>query len=1045
MNAPAVGPGSGDDADSYKTDEFGTQTDEKKWSFNVGISDKTWIFIVELLMNFIPGYGDLIGVLQSFRDLIMGDTFLDKAISFVMLPMDLRSFGGEKVATEIARKGATETAKKGLEAGSKGVIKGFLGRLDNVVGKVGEKVFYAGGGSGMKNAFKTLFWPVIVLKRKLFGSSVPKSLFAVIEKSVGKHTDKLMKKVRNTVSESAGDAFEVVTKDNMDQLAKEFASETADVAKRLTGELEVIKKKLIDDIDLDFKDSGIQTKLSGGFDSLEKDAKIKEIDLWIKNPEFIKDMAAQEAGLKVFKGDWDKLMNPPKKPKPPSESAILFKLATSKLGSNLIEFFSYFGKFIGSLLKTIKEIAESIAGFGYLFKSGLDDVPLNKFNFIDIFKESDSDRYIDDLVASGKLTKAEAVDLRSEVHDILKSKGEFNANVCTRPAGTIDDNIELTCEISQKAKDQKINQYTTNLIKKAQENIRMKKVMQEVNEEGNPKELGFYLSNDELKQFDIRDIDTWPDSLNNAQDITVITGGKPFAEVGEKEIAEIRVVIFSRITDDLMVDVRKYFSEDMIGKSGIEDHLVKIKSSYLATRGKKIEIPDSSGLIAEIDGAIRSIEATIPYIKSLPNLQAGLTDEALLNLIKQSTSILKSSDNSFDLAIFLQKKDLLDNVGESVGNEYLIFIGEAKGRSKLLDQLDKKISMIKYGDNGGLPLLGQDYIVKHGGITAHLKNLYGTYNGEKFVEIPADKVNNVKQIITSAHKEYVKALNAARLQRRIPFLNYNKDGLLSEHSRHKTGLFELKEENGKITYLEPSTGKTRIGGEIFPKDLDPKSLLIDFSPDKLVKNGKVMKVPDKINGITKKDWFIHDVQMSGTDKIFKNSNGDLIELTPDSTVGVQIVEVHGDDATVKAFNDGINNLGSNNPFTYPNLVAVDLNNPDTLKDLIDNNVITKDESGGYFIKATVTDANGDVQYGELKLTLPDGSEPLNDRWLKSALIHYFQDTSNPASDIIRMYSTISYNSGSTWKADLASMERIKGKNDINVFGCEHGYGVTFPR
>ncbi|MDH5404334.1 MAG: hypothetical protein OEY49_17680, partial [Candidatus Heimdallarchaeota archaeon] len=341
--------------------------------------------------------------------------------------------------------------------------------------------------------------------------------------------------------------------------------------------------------------------------------------------------------------------------------------------------------------------------------------------------------------------------------------------------------------------------------------------------------------------------------------------------------------------------------------------------------------------------------------------------------------------------------------------------------------------------------LGQDYIVKHGGITAHLKNLYGTYNGEKFVEIPADKVNNVKQIITSAHKEYVKALNAARLQRRIPFLNYNKDGLLSEHSRHKTGLFELKEENGKITYLEPSTGKTRIGGEIFPKDLDPKSLLIDFSPDKLVKNGKVMKVPDKINGITKKDWFIHDVQMSGTDKIFKNSNGDLIELTPDSTVGVQIVEVHGDDATVKAFNDGINNLGSNNPFTYPNLVAVDLNNPDTLKDLIDNNVITKDESGGYFIKATVTDANGDVQYGELKLTLPDGSEPLNDRWLKSALIHYFQDTSNPASDIIRMYSTISYNSGSTWKADLASMERIKGKNDINVFGCEHGYGVTFPR
>ncbi|MDH5403283.1 MAG: hypothetical protein OEY49_12380, partial [Candidatus Heimdallarchaeota archaeon] len=695
MNAPAVGPGSGDDADSYKTDEFGTQTDEKKWSFNVGISDKTWIFIVELLMNFIPGYGDLIGVLQSFRDLIMGDTFLDKAISFVMLPMDLRSFGGEKVATEIARKGATETAKKGLEAGSKGVIKGFLGRLDNVVGKVGEKVFYAGGGSGMKNAFKTLFWPVIVLKRKLFGSSVPKSLFAVIEKSVGKHTDKLMKKVRNTVSESAGDAFEVVTKDNMDQLAKEFASETADVAKRLTGELEVIKKKLIDDIDLDFKDSGIQTKLSGGFDSLEKDAKIKEIDLWIKNPEFIKDMAAQEAGLKVFKGDWDKLMNPPKKPKPPSESAILFKLATSKLGSNLIEFFSYFGKFIGSLLKTIKEIAESIAGFGYLFKSGLDDVPLNKFNFIDIFKESDSDRYIDDLVASGKLTKAEAVDLRSEVHDILKSKGEFNANVCTRPAGTIDDNIELTCEISQKAKDQKINQYTTNLIKKAQENIRMKKVMQEVNEEGNPKELGFYLSNDELKQFDIRDIDTWPDSLNNAQDITVITGGKPFAEVGEKEIAEIRVVIFSRITDDLMVDVRKYFSEDMIGKSGIEDHLVKIKSSYLATRGKKIEIPDSSGLIAEIDGAIRSIEATIPYIKSLPNLQAGLTDEALLNLIKQSTSILKSSDNSFDLAIFLQKKDLLDNVGESVGNEYLIFIGEAKGRSKLLDQLDKKISMIK--------------------------------------------------------------------------------------------------------------------------------------------------------------------------------------------------------------------------------------------------------------------------------------------------------------------------------------------------------------
>ena len=194
------------DPGAKQTDVAGRPTKQDKWKFKVGLSEENFIMLVELLLNFIPGWGDLIGLYQDVRDTLFADQFIDRTVAFFMILPDLGSIGATQKATESVKDGTKTTIKETGEdelkifkgengASIEALKKGHLGFFFGPLFSFSEKVNKFGGG-GAKGFLKTTLWPVVAVKKFVFGATGLSLAKDVIS---GKVADKVLR-----ASESLG-------------------------------------------------------------------------------------------------------------------------------------------------------------------------------------------------------------------------------------------------------------------------------------------------------------------------------------------------------------------------------------------------------------------------------------------------------------------------------------------------------------------------------------------------------------------------------------------------------------------------------------------------------------------------------------------------------------------------------------------------------------------------------------------------------------------------------------------------------------------------
>ncbi|MHA2250469.1 MAG: hypothetical protein ACXAD7_08905 [Candidatus Kariarchaeaceae archaeon] len=289
----------------YKTDDYGRKTEEKRWKFNIGVSENAWIMILEMAVNFIPGYGEFLGLYQDVRDCLFADTVLDQVIGFVMILPDLGSIGEKQAASSAVKKGLSDGVKDGFQEASLEYVhkvpKG-LGWLQDIGYSLNK--FGGGGGSG---AIRTALFPVIMVKRLIFlpfnkvADGVTSKAFSkgsdeaggVLYKISKKYQDKIFKNLE--LKEAADLArLDKLYKDGADRVARETAEKSRKAAKaagntdeqiEAAGELAYAAKKMeLYELNADYLDEmqeaySVALKnaaLKGGFDTQKAMSRLTE-------------------------------------------------------------------------------------------------------------------------------------------------------------------------------------------------------------------------------------------------------------------------------------------------------------------------------------------------------------------------------------------------------------------------------------------------------------------------------------------------------------------------------------------------------------------------------------------------------------------------------------------------------------------------------------------------------------------------------------------------------------------------------------------------
>ncbi|HEC66966.1 MAG TPA: hypothetical protein ENI23_16950, partial [bacterium] len=125
------------------TDGFGRKTGGKKFPLDIGITEEFYIFLIEMAVNFIPGFGDIIGLFQDVRDFMFGDTMFDRVIGMAMIIPDLFALGPTQVGADAAKKGIKnvfEMSDELVKATSVSKIPSGLGKLGEVLENIVNKV-----------------------------------------------------------------------------------------------------------------------------------------------------------------------------------------------------------------------------------------------------------------------------------------------------------------------------------------------------------------------------------------------------------------------------------------------------------------------------------------------------------------------------------------------------------------------------------------------------------------------------------------------------------------------------------------------------------------------------------------------------------------------------------------------------------------------------------------------------------------------------------------------------------------------------------------
>ena len=63
-------------------------------------------------MNFIPGWGDFVGLVQDVRDAFFGSTAIAKTIGFLMIIPDLGAIGAAQATQSVAKELLEKQMKK---------------------------------------------------------------------------------------------------------------------------------------------------------------------------------------------------------------------------------------------------------------------------------------------------------------------------------------------------------------------------------------------------------------------------------------------------------------------------------------------------------------------------------------------------------------------------------------------------------------------------------------------------------------------------------------------------------------------------------------------------------------------------------------------------------------------------------------------------------------------------------------------------------------------------------------------------------------------
>ncbi|MCE7735645.1 MAG: hypothetical protein GPJ54_12250 [Candidatus Heimdallarchaeota archaeon] len=290
-----VGEADDDSRDSreHKTDAFDRETEENKFPIRLGITEEFWIFAVEMLMNMIPGIGDLLGLFQDARDFVFGDTVLDRAIGLGMIIPDLLALGPSQTPLDASKQGmkTAADASDALGKSSKNLSKvpnnlgGFGNLLDSIVMKVNK---YGGGGTKLNKGVKKIIFAPFKLIKKIFGVFIPsrgadKAIKAVNSKKVSKFgADKLTTRElldANEIAKLYGDDFiKKATKEEISRMEKfVLSSHMEDADKVFKQERKTLIEKGLDP------------------DQAEALAEVKRLDYLKSNTELVHNLDASKA------------------------------------------------------------------------------------------------------------------------------------------------------------------------------------------------------------------------------------------------------------------------------------------------------------------------------------------------------------------------------------------------------------------------------------------------------------------------------------------------------------------------------------------------------------------------------------------------------------------------------------------------------------------------------------------------------------------------------------------------------------------------------